>query len=93
MTDTISSTMTFMGYHPKTGDPACGILTDEFDVEDAPLTVYACEDNIEIQSRNRSVSFTVPVELTHSINEGIAFYVGNLSGSGLSIPASRITSH
>lgn len=75
------SNLTFIGHHPETQGPICGVMTSQLDIQDAPFTARIVDGALEIQSRHQALLLDVPAQVIDSIREGAQFYVANVGGS------------
>lgn len=76
------ATLTFIGKHPASGDPICGIVTAFFDIDDSALSARVISNTVvEVSNKSIGIQYKVPDELTKSMKEGIALYVANVGGS------------
>jgi hypothetical protein len=76
-----TDTLTFVGNHPETNKPICGLLTRDFDVEHIPFYFQVVNDDIIILTASKQASYSAPSELILAIKLGADFYVANVGGS------------
>ncbi len=73
--------LTFIGNHPESNRPICGIISASLDVEHAPFCYALAFEAVIIYGNNKTVHFAVPESLILAIEKGFDFYLGNINGS------------
>ena len=71
----------FIGKHPESNEPICGIITSTLDVEHAPFSYVVERGNILIKGTSRTVCFIVSNDIHDAIAAGAKFYIANIGGS------------
>lgn len=71
----------FIGKHPESNEPICGIITSSLDVEHAPFIYQVDRDNIVVNGTGRTVRFVVANDIHAAIAAGAKFYIANIGGS------------
>lgn len=85
----------FIGNHPDSQDPICGIITSSLDVEHAPFSYEVVREKIVITGTGKTVCFAVAPDLHAALAAGAQFYLANIGGSEEShaVPMKKATRH
>lgn len=76
-----TDTLTFVGNHPETDKPMCGVITSDFDVEHLPFYFEVNDGDVIITTAGKQARYAVPDDLIAAIRMGAEFYVANVGGS------------